>query len=411
MAAFHSFVNPIVADGGGDTPEDIMGALKVTLSTLDWRPSSAKVLCSPSVMNHIHNNSFLQVLIHIADAPCHGNQYHGGTGDTYPDGDPAGITHDAMMQKAAQLEIQYWFGYIQQDYTDKMIGIFNDSLKQHSGQTLLIRQFNATDPKQLADAIHKSVTASVTANEAKKASSQVLGSAEVNWETLSVRQAVKTPPIGVSSIQELQRGLAFGMPSISFPLKMATSPFADGEESMVYKGLDTRRNSLLTLKQLKAAANNFDKYTKMQEIQVIASVYARCFNTCRASRLPELDFLAVDIVDVNGTYYLAQEYAPGNFEKYNTNNGIVCPDPPHSDVMQTFSHFTFFKSEQSLLICDLEGVVNGNRVVLTDPAIHNRTFPKKYGPTDGGFLGIRRFFGSHECNSICREMGLEGTKA
>ena len=111
----------------------------------------------------------LQVLIHIADAPCHGNQYHGGNGDTYPNGDPAGITHDEMMRKVAQLDIQYWFGYIQQDYTDKMIGVFNDSLKQHSRQTLLIRQFDATNPEQLAEAIHKSVVASVTANETKKA--------------------------------------------------------------------------------------------------------------------------------------------------------------------------------------------------------------------------------------------------
>ena len=45
---FHSFVNPIVANGGGDGPEDIMGALKVTLSKLSWRSSAAKV-CMQSV--------------------------------------------------------------------------------------------------------------------------------------------------------------------------------------------------------------------------------------------------------------------------------------------------------------------------------------------------------------------------
>ena len=40
---FQTFVNPIIADGGKDTPEDIMGALKETLN-LSWRPSAAKVL-------------------------------------------------------------------------------------------------------------------------------------------------------------------------------------------------------------------------------------------------------------------------------------------------------------------------------------------------------------------------------
>ena len=43
LSQFHYFVNPIIADGGKDTPEDIMGALIETLN-LSWRPSAAKVL-------------------------------------------------------------------------------------------------------------------------------------------------------------------------------------------------------------------------------------------------------------------------------------------------------------------------------------------------------------------------------
>ena len=41
--AFHQFVGAIAANGGGDGPEDIMGALKVTLTTLSWRPGVDKV--------------------------------------------------------------------------------------------------------------------------------------------------------------------------------------------------------------------------------------------------------------------------------------------------------------------------------------------------------------------------------
>ena len=36
-------MNPIVATGGGDGPEDIMGALRVTLNNLNWRRSATKV--------------------------------------------------------------------------------------------------------------------------------------------------------------------------------------------------------------------------------------------------------------------------------------------------------------------------------------------------------------------------------
>lgn len=43
-AEFRSFVGAIRADGGGDTPEDIMGALKKTFCQLSWRADSTKVL-------------------------------------------------------------------------------------------------------------------------------------------------------------------------------------------------------------------------------------------------------------------------------------------------------------------------------------------------------------------------------
>ena len=39
---FHDFVGAIKAVGGGDTPEDIMGALKVTFRNLSWRPEATK---------------------------------------------------------------------------------------------------------------------------------------------------------------------------------------------------------------------------------------------------------------------------------------------------------------------------------------------------------------------------------
>ncbi len=41
--AFHAFVNAIRADGGGDTPEDIMGGLKAVFTNLSWRAGATKV--------------------------------------------------------------------------------------------------------------------------------------------------------------------------------------------------------------------------------------------------------------------------------------------------------------------------------------------------------------------------------
>ena len=80
--------------------------------------------------------------------------YHSGS-DNHPDGDPAGISHERMMQQVVRLDIQYWFGYIDKQYTDQMIGIFNESLKQLSDHRLMIRQFDAVQPSEVGEAVKR----------------------------------------------------------------------------------------------------------------------------------------------------------------------------------------------------------------------------------------------------------------
>jgi hypothetical protein len=57
--------------GGGDEPEDIAGAFEKALEQ-DWKSQ-----CKYAIL--------------IADAPCHGKQYHNCHGDDYPKGDPEGL--------------------------------------------------------------------------------------------------------------------------------------------------------------------------------------------------------------------------------------------------------------------------------------------------------------------------------
>ncbi len=150
-------MSAIRADGGDDTPEDIMGALKATFTKLSWRSDCSKVNFCPILCATSYNNScVLQVLIHIADAPCHGSQYYpSGTDDNYPAGDPARISHDSMMAEVVKLDLQYWFGYINKQLTDQMIKVFNDSLRKQSDQRLLIRQFDAVQPDEVSQAVHR----------------------------------------------------------------------------------------------------------------------------------------------------------------------------------------------------------------------------------------------------------------
>ncbi len=97
-----------------------------------------------------------QILIHIADCPCHGTQYHDSNiDDNYPNGDQYGLNHEMMMQKVVEFDLQYWFGYINKSYTDKMISVFNSTLSMLSRQKLIIRQFDAKLPSEVGLAIQR----------------------------------------------------------------------------------------------------------------------------------------------------------------------------------------------------------------------------------------------------------------
>merc|ERR1711871_824673 len=64
-AAVTDFIRPFHPHGGDDPPEDIVGGFEAVLS-LDWEADT-------------------RVLIHFADAPCHGSKYH-SMHDDYPNG-------------------------------------------------------------------------------------------------------------------------------------------------------------------------------------------------------------------------------------------------------------------------------------------------------------------------------------
>jgi hypothetical protein len=104
---FETFLEGQKPKGGGDACEDAIGGLdKVT--ELKWM--------------------FLnRILIHIADAPCHGRQYHGDEcGDNHKDGIFDGSKRaEDVIPKLQQHNVQYTFLRINSS-TDKMIQKFNE---------------------------------------------------------------------------------------------------------------------------------------------------------------------------------------------------------------------------------------------------------------------------------------------
>lgn len=105
-----------------------------------------------------------------------------------------------------------------------------------------------------------------------------------------------------------------------------------------------------------------------------------------------------------------EPFIEGTYVKYNSNSGYVNqnnPDDRFNEAAQAFSHFTFDRSQGRFLVNDLQG--SGH--VLTDPAIHTLD-PERFKLTDTnlGKEGFKFFFATHECNSICRSLGLKSNR-
>jgi len=126
--------NNVSARGGADIPEDICGGLRAALD-LSWTSSNT-------------------LIILIADAPCHGTVYHSSS-DDYPNGDPNGLHPEVLLQECTIKGINLFFAKIN-DYTDRMISVWNNHLKQNA-KGHMIKSFQITDAhsflSNIADAI------------------------------------------------------------------------------------------------------------------------------------------------------------------------------------------------------------------------------------------------------------------
>ena len=109
--------------GGGDGPEDVHGGLNEAL-VLDWASDA-------------------RVIFHIADAPCHGAQFHDGLTDHHPDGFqgwegegliPEQMTAESLLADLVGEQISYCFLRIT-PHTERMISAFRDIYRRAASGT------------------------------------------------------------------------------------------------------------------------------------------------------------------------------------------------------------------------------------------------------------------------------------
>lgn len=125
----------------------------------------------------------------------------------------------------------------------------------------------------------------------------------------------------------------------------------------------------------------------------------RYINKCIRINMPEVWTFSPESGKWAGTKALVEPFIL-NYRKYNSNSGWADDGTSWPRVMQALSHFTYHISNGEFVVCDLQGGVYSDSVVLTDPVILSRN--KMFGVTDFGPMGISTFFSNHRCNEFCK---------
>ena len=105
-------------------------------------------------------------------------------------------------------------------------------------------------------------------------------------------------------------------------------------------------------------------------------------------------------------YFIVEELLDDyekRYKKWNDNCGYVSK-LYYSAALDAFSHWTYTATDGFLMVVDLQGVDRDGTYILTDPAIH--CINSRFGPTNLGTIGIKKFFKRHSCNWVCKAMNL-----
>ena len=121
------FLDKLKADGGADTPEDVNGAFQKALFVIEWK--------NP-----------VRLLVHIADAPCHGKKFH-NCDDSFPQGHKSDLPWEKIFEKLVELRLDYLFLKIG-DITDQMFLLFKEIAQKNGSDTyeLSFQQELVSDP-------------------------------------------------------------------------------------------------------------------------------------------------------------------------------------------------------------------------------------------------------------------------
>jgi len=413
-------IEGIECEGGDDTCEDIVTALRETLK-LKW-------------------TSDLNLVYLIADAPPHGKSYYvGNYSDDYPE-DDKGKPLENLASHYGKNRIH--LGVLKcNDSVDKMIDILKERYNKELGRLITI-EINKDDhlKKDYRRFFLESLKAIFAQSfiptrynnfgiirEKGPGLEETKDSYEVEFETL-FRGKVNTGSI---------KGLNFEHKEYNYSIEFKSVKEAECKISGIVKGsgvfsdcyplhVDTNTNYVAKVpnKKNKKAKEVKDLFPEI-ETTLITQLLADKFTILLKQAIkndkgnqticPSIKVIPLTIIErLNSreskgqSFFLAQQLLAGEYIKFNNNYGWKNPDlDSYNLIAQAFSHFTYEYTTGVLMVTDIQGIkTEKNELIITDPAIHSFLYKQQFGGTNHGKLGMIRFFMTHQCNDYCKMLNL-----
>jgi Alpha-kinase family len=421
--------------GSGDFPEDVHGGLQQA-TQLAWDNSSAGT----------------KVLIHIADAPCHGTQYQpfGYHPDHYPAGDPYGLRAADLLSTLSDCQVEYVFGRLN-DTTDRMIQTFNLEMKRQYIAVCDISDdasFNVSVVTAARGSMARTASALRAGNGKRVMRAQPggLGSIDNSWADISAAAAAKGPldsrraftitagPVNWSHQRDYPVKLYTNDPVISMDqlknqkswrpwcrraaptngaspedlrLQVAPQPFAQGNLRWAFQSriklADGWTPGVVKLfKDSSRHMNTRAQYLAQIEVSTVSAFLAEEYNKIKQPQHLPVTFLKSHVVEVSkadGTmeyYNIEPELPPSKqgFIKFSNNTGYWNSER-FDPTLALFSQWTYAVTGKYMMVTDLQGVKTATGYYLTDPVVlcHDLS---RFGSTNMGPQFIKRCMHSSE---------------
>lgn len=428
------FLEKLVAIGGDDVPEDVLGGIRQALKAT-WKQET-------------------RWIFHIADAPPHSRTLHDFYGfcDNYfePGSEPHGLAFEPLLKQMIRLDINYALFRIN-DFTDRMVFEFfkaynavsadaklcennrfyskaysmpkgvrssfwdEESSKRSAKATL---QFKEVLPDSRVSSFRRSIFNIVTAS-APRVEEEDDG-VNLGLEKTLPQWGIRTwfdetlKAAGFSAeIVKANKALTLNdmmahdnnirISSINLTVFKRSRPFAQGAMRQVFYAHTEASNNRFVIKQ---GRNQLACFFEDMRCRSLCKAFALEFNGLLDLHKP-IDFIvATCVMSKTGEYLSLEPFIEGDFIIYNNNRGLVNSKfaDKFNQTAQAFSHFTFERSSGSFLVCNLLGV----GYLLTNPSIHTRDTGRfQLRGTNLGLDGFKFFFSTHTCNEICGHLGLK----